>query len=356
MFFRIAIIFFFFLFSFDGKAQKDSVKIDTSYYERYRRKLIITPFWTKSPVAFSIATPNEKQRIRYFDNKPGSIGLRLGFDWLSVGASYKAGFLDPDYRKEKGETKALNLQTSFTARKLLIDVYYQNYKGLYMRADELPPYTEELFYVRPDVNTKMLGVTGKYVFNGKKFSARPPFKFDVWQKRSAGSVMAGFEFISGSAKGDSALVPAAYRAVYPHSGINKMNYLLFGPGVGYGHTFVIKKHFFIMGIGSLNADIGRVKEFEAGFSEASSERWRFDPNFNFRGGIGYNTRDWEIAFGYFTKRLFNTGETNKNRYMAHNDIYKISYTQRINAGKTIPKVVDWAGNIIDKTGFGFLIR
>lgn len=342
--------------AFCSFGQADTLKIDTSYYERFNRKLVISPFFVKNLTSFSLATPEVKDRVRYYSNSPVGLGLRVGFDWLSLSASYGVGIIDPDFNKAKGKTKTLNLQTTFAARKLLIDVYFQNHKGMYMRADALPPYTTDLFYVRPDVTSKLLGVTGMYIFNGRKFSARPPFKFDVWQKRSAGSLLGGIEFLSGSAKGDSALVPYAYKNVYPHAQINKMNYMLFGPSLGYGHSFIIKKHFFITAIGSLNADVGYVKEFKTGVADAYDSRWRFDPNINLRGGIGYNRPEWELALSYFTKRMYLTGKSNDNRYLAHNNDYRLSYTRRINAGKTIPKVVDWAGNIIDKMGLGFLIR
>lgn len=284
---RITIFISLIYFTLNVFSQKDSIKIDTNYYKRYNRKLIVTPFLVKNLTAFSLVTPEVEDRIKYYSNSPVGIGLRVGFDWLSLSASYGVGIIDPDFNKAKGKTKALNLQTSFLARKFLIDVYLQNHKGLYMRADAVPPYTSELFYVRPDVTSKLLGVNGVWVFNAKRFTARPPFKFDSWQKKSAGSLLGGVEFLSGSAKGDSALVPSAYKNIYPHAAVNKMSYILFGPSLGYGHTFVINKHFFITAIGALNADVGQVKEYKTGFTETFDKRWRFDPNLNFRGGIGY---------------------------------------------------------------------
>lgn len=352
----VAIISILYSISLTGFAQTDTLKIDTSYYERYKTKLILTPFFVKNITAFSLASPEAEDKVRYYSNSPVGIGLRVGYNWLSLSASYGVGFIDPDYNKAKGKTKVLNLQTTIAARKFLVDVYFQNHKGMYMRAGTVPRYTNDLFYARPDVNTKLLGVTGMWVFNGKKFSARPPFKFDVWQKKSAGSLLAGIEFLSGSAKGDSALVPSAYKNTYPHSQINKMSYMLFGPSLGYGHTFVMNKYFFITGVGAFNADVAYAKEYKTTFTETIDKRWRFNPNISFRGGIGYNKPDWQLAFGYFTKRLFLTGINNENRYLVHNNDYRLSYTTRINAGKTIPKIVNWAGNIIEKLGFGFLIK
>ncbi|HAO06328.1 MAG TPA: hypothetical protein DCQ50_04900 [Chryseobacterium sp.] len=339
-----------------GYSQTNTLKIDTSFYERYPRKLIISPFWVKTPVTYSIAAPGTERTIRYYDNSPAGLGLRVGFDWLSVSAAFRTPIVDPDYHKQRGKTSNFNLQTTFAARKLLIDVYYQKTKGTFLRSDATPPYTTSNYYIRPDIKTNLLGVTGLFVFNGKRFSSRPPFKFDAWQKKSAGSFLSGIEFLTGTASGDSALLPAAYNKMLPEQQINKMTFLLLGPSAGYGHTFVIRKHLFITAIASVNADIGRVKEYTIRQGETPYKRWRFDPNVNFRGGIGYNKRDWELALSYFTKRIFYTGQTNSRRYGINYSDYRLSYTRRIQAGKTIPKVVDWAGNIIDKLGLGFLIR
>lgn len=334
----------------------DTLKIDTSYYEKYTRKLIVSPFLVKSVSAFSLSAPGTNDKIKYYTNAPAGIGLRFGFDWLSFFASYGVRAIDPDYSKSKGKTKRLNLQTTFAGRSFLLDVYYQTYKGLYLRADAAPPYINNAFYVRPDAYARLLGFSGMYVFNGRRFTARPPFKYDAWQKKSSGSLMAGFEFFSGLTKGDSALIPAFFSNTQTPSDVNKINFLLFGPSIGYGHSVIIKKHFFITAIGSVNTDVAKVKEYNTLLSEKVKERWCFEPNINLRGGIGYNKPNWEIAFSYFTKRLYFTGENNKAKYLANNNDYRLSFTKRINAGKTIPKVVDWAGNIIEKMGLGFLIK
>lgn len=68
-------------------------------------------------------------------------------------------------------------------------------------------------------------------------------------------MLGGIEFLPGSAKGDSSLVPSAYKSIFPHVLVNKISYVLLGPDIGYGHTFVIKRHLFITTIGALNADV-----------------------------------------------------------------------------------------------------
>lgn len=338
------------------KAQIDTLKFDTSYYERYKHKLIVSPFVVKNFQAVTLSAPEAADKIRYYANAPLGIGLRVGYDWLAIGASYGTGFIDPDFDKAKGKTKALNLQTTFAAKSLLIDIFFQKYKGMYLRGNDIPSYTNELHYVRPDIESRMLGATASYVFNGKKFTIRPPFKFDAWQKKSAGSFLAGVEYLIGSVKGDSTLIPVAYASDFPQKNITEMKYMVFGPNIGYGHTFVINKHFYVSGLAAFNADIGYTKEYLINAAETFHKRWSFSPNFSFRGGLGYNKPDWQLALSYFTKRIYMNGKAEGSLYRAHNDDFRLSYTKRIHAGKRIPKVVNWAGNIIEQLGLGFLIR
>lgn len=92
-------------------AQNDNTiaKFDTSYYERYPYKLIISPFLVKN-INTATLSSIDAEAIKYKTNTPMGIGLRVGYDWLAVSASLGTGFIDPDYKKEKGKTKALNLQ------------------------------------------------------------------------------------------------------------------------------------------------------------------------------------------------------------------------------------------------------
>lgn len=347
------IIYCILLLSVKVAAQTDSLKFDPNYYERYPYKLIISPFLVKSYNGLALATPGVKEDISYISNSPAGVGLRAGYDWFSVSASYGISAIDKNY-KSKGKTKALNLQTNFMARNFVVDVYFQKYSGMYLRGGNLPAYNAQPYYIRPDIDNKLLGVSASWVFNGKKFSIRPPFKFDGWQKKSAGSFLAGVEYLMGSVQSDSAFIPAAYKKDFAHSNVNKLKYTLFGPNVGYGHTFVIGRHFFVSALGTFNADVSHTQEFS--LDNAVSRRWNFAPNIYFRGGIGYNTPAWEVAFSYFTKRLYLSGMSHDNRYRNYNDDYRLSYTRRVHPGKRIPKAVDWAGNIIEKLGLGFLIK
>ncbi|MFV0606981.1 MAG: DUF4421 family protein [Niabella sp.] len=337
------------------RAQTQKVKNDTAFYELYPGKLVITPYLEKNVSGFSFTNPASSQKIKFHTNAPVGIGLRLDYNWFSFSGSYGVGIIDPNFNKAKGKTQSLNIKTTIASKFILADIYFQQTKGFYLQPQKKSANTVlEPFYTRPDIRNRLIGFSGMYVLNGKKFTVRPAFKFDARQKKAAGSFVTGIEFFTGYLKGDSSLIPSFYSATHSNTEIKRINYTFFGPGVGYGHSFVLQKYFFITALGALNADIGHLKEFnnDKTFTEKG---WRFNPNLNFRGGLGYNKPSWEIAFSCFTKRIFLANQQQANRYQLHNNIYKLSFTKRINAGKNIPKTVNWAGSIIDKMGFGFLI-
>lgn len=335
-----------------SNAQNPLPKYDSSYYERYRNKLIIAPIIVKRVSAIGLNATATGDRLNYYINAPAGVGLRLGYDWLAFDATIGVGTLDRSFKNEKGETKSMDFRATFIPRSFVLDIYFQKHEGLYLTPEQnaLP----NKFYTRPDIKTQLIGSTFLYAFNGNRFSARPSVKLDTWQKRSAGSFFMGAEVFYGNAKGDSSLVPGAYADSFSNATVTKAYYFLIGPGLGYGHTFVYKRHLFPTLMGGLNGDVISVREWDA--NRAASSKWNFSPNLNFRSGIGYNSENFEIGLFYFTNRLHLTSSYEDSKYAAFNNVYKFSVTKRFKPGKTIPKVVGWAGNIIEKVGLGFLIH
>lgn len=333
-------------------AQQIIEKNDTAYYVRYRHKLGITPMISKQQNGLNLSMDGQ-DRVRYLSNKPASFGLQLRYDFLSIGAQVGIPFVDPSYDRNKSKTRFLELGTTLSSRKFLIDVHFQSITGLYFNAKNNLSWGDEPYYNRPDIRTQLFGTTAQYIFNGNKFSARPIYKLDVWQKKSAGSFLGGIEAVYGSAKGDSAFIPASISNV--SKGVSRVIFLLLGPSVGYGHSFVVKRHFFISAIGALNADASKVSEFSID-KKRLSDRWQFVPNFAAHAAMGYANENRELALTYVTSRFYFKGNTEIDRYAAYNDGWRLTYTQRIAAGKTIPEAVGWLRNMIEKLGFGFLIR
>ncbi|MCF3110406.1 DUF4421 domain-containing protein [Niabella sp. CC-SYL272] len=329
------------------------IKYDTSYYQRYNQRLTLGPLLVKKNSVYSIRSQDGDFPLRYSTNNPTRIGLSIGYDWLSVSGSVGLGALDPDYKKEKGKTTSSNFQMSVNGRSVLADLHFQVNKGFYLRGQQDPAFADGAYYVRPDIKTQIFGATIRKILKGNRFSIKAPFVYDSWQQRSSGSFLIGGEFIYGNAKGDSAFVPFNLSASFPNASIHYMRYLMFGPTAGYAHTFVIKKHLFVTGVASVNGDVAQTLEKTT--AGAQQTRWYFSPNLSLRGAIGYNTEKWELVGSVISNRFFIGSNEKDANYQNASDQFRLVYVRRINAGKTIPAVINWGRQAIHTLGFGWLL-
>lgn len=330
------------------------MKHDTSYYQRYNHRLTLGPLLLKKNSVYATRSRDDDAfPLRYSTNSPTRLGLSIGYDWLSVSGSVGLGTLDPDYKKEKGKTQSANFQMSVNGKSVLGDLHFQVNKGFYLRGQQDPSFAPGAYYVRPDIKTQIFGVTIRKILKGDRFSIKAPFVYDSWQQRSAGSFLIGGEFIYGNAKGDSAFVPANLSASFPNADVNYMRYIMFGPTAGYAHTFVVKKHLFVTGVVSVNGDAAQT--FEKTEQGAERTRWYFSPNLSLRGAIGYNTEKWELVGSVISNRFFIGSNEKDANYQNYSDQFRLAYLRRINAGKTIPAVINWGRRAINTLGFGWLL-
>ncbi len=163
---------------------------------------------------------------------PITINLAYGFDFLNRGEI-----------RDKGKTKYLDLQAHLYSRKITIDFLGQFYNGFYLY-DQQYRDTNGKYYQRPDIEIRTFGVHSQYVLNHKRFSYRAALLHNDWQKKSAGSLLVGFEIYGGVGRADSSFAPG----VSAQSASNqRLGFFELGPNIGYAYTLVIRKHFYISG-------------------------------------------------------------------------------------------------------------
>jgi len=304
------------------------------------------------PIVFKMNAPDATKAIRYSANSPLKFGFSVNHDFITLVGTVGLGKLDPGFKSEKGETRLINIQLGVIGRKVLADIYFQNAQGLYTQPAQPAVANSGQYYVRPDLKTKLYGSSVAIIDQHKKFSAQAAFLLDARQKKSAGSLVYGADFFYGTVKADSAFVPSLLADQYPHANVSSLQFFRFGPGIGYGHTFVILKQFFATAITSINADLTQVKEWTV--QGDVNKNWNFKPNLNLKGAAGYNTENWGISFSYNTSRLFFSGIEADNRYLNNNDKFKLLFIQRIEPGHTIPKITRWGRKFLQQIGLGFL--
>ncbi|SKC44864.1 DUF4421 domain-containing protein [Ohtaekwangia koreensis] len=312
----------FVVWAFQGMAQSDAR--DTTYYATYDKIITARFYFSQKYTSYQYRDDAEGIRLRYKPNTTLNMGVGATYKWATLNLAYGFGFLNRD--EAKGKTKYLDLQTHIYGRKLIIDAFGQFYTGFYMNKDEIEQGASG-YYLRPDIKVRYLGASGQYLFNHKRFSYRASFLQSEWQKKSAGSLLAGVEFFLGRSKADSSIVPAVIRGQINETDLNQVDFFDIGPNIGYIYTFVYKKHFYITGQATVSLDYGIHTLRMNGENKRSSV---FSPNSSFSFFAGYNSKTWALSFIFVNKNIsiaseedridFNTGNLRFNivhRFVPH---------------------------------------
>ena len=180
----------------------------------------------------------------------------------------------------------------------------------------------------------LFGLSDYYIFNSKRFSYRAAFKQNEWQKKSAGTWLAGAEIYYGVVKADSSLIPQSIQEKYPQNNLNKINYFSIGPGIGYAYTQVLAHHLFITGSVTGNLNFSFANEH---FEENASSHFSLNPLTRFRLAAGYNSRTWNISANWVEDNLPFAGVKNNTSYWFNTGNFRINIAKRFYPGPKLQK-------------------
>jgi hypothetical protein len=280
---------------------------DTSYYVSYHELLTGRVYFSRKYTSLRFWDRNDDIKLFYFPNTNLNMGVGATYHALTVNLAYGFGFLNPE--QGRGETKYLDLQTHIYGRRLQFDIFGQFYDGFYLTNRELRDSNGD-YYTRPDIKVREFGFAAQYIMNHKRFSFRAGFFQDEWQKKSAGSLLFGWQILYGIGTSDSTIVPASFNGIPSVAQDHTLTFFETGPGVGYAHTFVIKKHFFIMLSGTINFGFG----FNKVVATQEQVSRAFFPNFGFRSFAGYNSEQFAISITFTDESMY-LGSADKDRLL-----------------------------------------
>ncbi len=296
------------LIPYYGMAQKKT-SVDNGYYVTYPDKLILRLYLSQKYAPFTISSSKNNEDLNYKTNSKLNLGIGATFNSLTLNIAYGFGFLNDE--KEKGKTKGLDLQVHIYPHKWAIDLLGTFRNGYYLDPKDNNGLNLINYYQRPDFKRNVVGFAIFRVPNDHKFSYRAAVTQNEWQTRSAGSVLYGGEAYYGSIKGDSALVPVKASSNFEQAGINKINFLSIGPGIGYAYTLVIDKNFFITAsaTGSLNVNFS--SEERAGNKQTNTS---IIPGGTYKGAIGYNSSTWSAGVNIIGNALYAGSASSTQEY------------------------------------------
>ena len=301
---------------------------DTSYYETYPNKLTTRLYFSQKYLHINI--PNiSTQDMEYKANPKLNLGIGVTWHNLSLNVFYGFAFLN-NKDTSKGETKGLDLQLHLFPRKWAIDVLALFPKGFHLEPKGYAAVNSNRYYYRPDMKFTLLGLSAYRVPNKEKFSYRAAIVQNEWQKKSAGSVLYGGEAFYGNIQGDSALVPKKVESGFSQAGVNKINFLNIGPGIGYAYTLVLARHFYLTGSLIGNIDLSFTSEEKSNVKE---NKVSVTPASVYKAGFGYNSSTWNVSANWSGNGLWIDGTSSSKNYFSPTGIYRIVLSRKIDIKK-----------------------
>lgn len=275
---------------------------------------------------------DESASIILEPNSTLNLGIGATYNDFTINLAYGFGFMNR--KRNQVETKYLDLQAHIYPKNWVIDLFGQFYTGFFLRSyngplDNIP--TELAF---PQMEVRLFGANVQYLFNGDKLSLKAAFLQSAWQKKSAGSVFAGMEIYAGAARKDQNILADFIPAPLQFS---RMDFFEIGPNIGYVHTLVFAKRFFITGMASGNIGLGKTTISSDTDKDGG---WGFNTNYFLRGFVGYNGSVWSINANY----VHNNVRIEEARSLA-TDVrtgnYRVNLVYRFIVGPKLKKYLDY---------------
>lgn len=277
--FRISVILVFAVFF----PKQGNAQVDSTYVVPFDQEFSVGTYsyYQYTMLAHRV---NKKETDKYKPNSPVSVGALFTYKnfalWFGLGIRFIG-------HPEHGTTSSVDMQYHYFGRKILFDLFYQNYKGFYAwnKSRGLALY--------PEVTLTQYGLSGQYIFNHRKFSYQAAFDQNERQLKTAGSFLSGGGFYFNRIASDSSLV------------INNYQLSLSG---GYAHTWIFGKYCFISAGFSLGIDLGIV-------DLGHSTKFEVSPSWFPRISVGRNGKKWSTGLSFVLNRT----------YVAHNDKAKVYF-------------------------------
>ena len=205
---------------------------DTSYVKATGKnwKLILkNDNWLDS----YIGRPFKDVKMIMNSNLVSNIGLSLSFMAVSVGYSVNVSNL------LHGSNQSNKVDFSFTCARFTADAYYweNSNKTNIIYTDKN---NERFKFKQSGISRKAMGVTGYYFFNNRRYAQAAAYCFSKYQKRSAGSWLAGLSLQHFDVKFDEEQLPEnahAYLSEQPAA--TRILYNDYCVLFGYGHNWVL---------------------------------------------------------------------------------------------------------------------
>lgn len=287
---------------------------DTNYIASYTSELDLTARFYNS-VKFSryvIRDTRYDERLRYASNENLIIGVGVSYKRATFNLGLNFPFVNSWDQEDKGKTKYLDAQIHYYLDKFVFDAWLSTYRGYYLtnpHETTTQPLDDNSFPIRPNVRNTNFSFNLVRILNPEKFSFRAAFAQDEWQKKSAGSFLLGVEYNMMFARADSSLIPSNIKEPDFFDGYRMRKSAVVNLGVsgGYGHTFVIARHFYISIVATMAVGGAYTSLASDDATKNDLEQLTYNVNYSTKFGLGYNSETFQV--GLASVQSFMTNHT-----------------------------------------------
>ena len=197
-------------------------------------------------------------RAHFTSGAASNIGLFLSFMAVSVGYS-----IDVD-RLFGGKATSQRLDFSFTCARFTAEAHQTSNYGRMRNRVKLG---DSDWKTQEQLGTNALrrdtkGISATYFFNNKKYARAAAYCFSKYQRRSAGSVLAGFSVDNYDFKLDSTYLTPEQKESYLEYGINHVIYTDYCLSAGYTYNWVISSKFLLNATGIVGGGVKHIHSTE----------------------------------------------------------------------------------------------
>jgi len=275
----------------------EQVKLDTNYVEAYKDELTARVFVSRKQNGFNLSSRLVDPWLKYRTNDNLLLGIGYTYSFLTLNLAVKMPFINQD-DDVYGKSRYLDLNVHTIFRSYIIDFYLQWNKGYFVSNPEKadPNWDPSTGYpIRGDLRTHVLGVNVQHLFNSSRYSYKAAFLQNEFQKRSAGSPIAGVEAYYMLGMSDSVMVQSQIppQGFLDDQPFNQVDIANVGVNGGYAYTFVWNE--------KLSLSLSTLFGISGGYNQVHYT----DNSITYRSGLTAGlTNSTRISFGINSKRYY----------------------------------------------------
>lgn len=240
---------------------------------------------------------NGNQLLGFAPKVNTKLGVYFGWRWIFLGYSFDLASL---FKKEREKPRTEMVFNLYSA-KFGVDLYYRK-TGSNFRITTCKNFDNAEKYIGTNFNgfnSKIKGLNAYYIFNSEKYSYPAAYSQSTNQKKSCGSLMAGFAFSQHDITFDQSKLPQEIKDQIRSSlNFNKLAYTDFNLSLGYGYNWVFAKNC-LLNISLLPAIGYKKARINDTTTTPNSDwtQWVKDINFDLitRAGITWNNSKYYVG-------------------------------------------------------------